>query len=178
MPTKIDDKTTVETTQSRVLELETQRREVLGALEAAARAGDAQRMIAMRHRLPEVDDQLKDAKALWLGARRREAQRQLDELDKQISAKREDLAKAETKVRESQLHVARANPGLNEGFLTGRTGVLMASAGGPGVVEYGERQRRAAALAGELHTLQVQRSNVAQDLGRVDRELAAWLTER
>jgi hypothetical protein len=168
----------VEATSARLAELESKRREVLGALESACRCGDGLKMVELRRQLPELDNAIKDGKALWLGARRRDVQSRLEDLDKQVRVKQEALEQAEAKVRESGLHVARCSPGLNQGYLTGRSGALFTSSQGPGVVEYGERQRHAAAVSGELHALQTQRANVLQELGRVDRELAAWLDER
>jgi ATP-dependent Clp protease ATP-binding subunit ClpA len=174
MPTKIDDKASAEIALARVRELEAHHHDVLAALETACRRGDAEKMIALRRELPGLNDDLKDATARWLAARFHAAQSEVEELDRRITAKRAELAKAEHQVRQSQEHVARANVGMNQHFLTGRSGVLFGT-GGPGVEEYQQRQRHAATISAELHTLTTAHKNVSQEIERTRRELAAWL---
>jgi hypothetical protein len=164
---------TVETTRARVEELEAEQRAVLGALEAACRAARAEEMIALHDRLPALKKELKDAQAHWLAARWGELAVRRAELDRHIATLEEQLAKAEADVRASQLHIAKANVGLNQGYLTGRTGVLFGE-GGPGVQEYQERQQRARTVATQLHARKTEQRNLDLEQARLDRELAAW----
>ena len=164
----------VEATCAEAVALERRRAELDATYETALRAADAERMIRAREERRALGPQLQAARCRWVAARVREARSRLDDLEQRIAAKRDDHAKAEEAVRASQLHIAQQRPGLNEAFLTGRTGILFGE-GGPGVQELGERQRRANALQVELHALMCDRTNLGQEGLRLERELASAL---
>jgi multidrug resistance efflux pump len=129
---------TVEAALARVRELELQRCDVESALDGACRAGAGAEMVALKHKLGCLAGEVDDAQGYYLGAQRRHLQSELDQLDREIAADEAELEDAEGEVRSCQLHVARANIGLNQHFLRGMSGVLLAPGGGPGVQELGE----------------------------------------
>ena len=114
MPTKVDEKASVS-----VEALQAQARELSEALERARQTCDADQIIALRDRLAAVSSQYEKAKCRLLTAQQGLVKAHIDQLDKEIAAKNEELAKAEAAEREARLRVAESSPGLNLAFLAG-----------------------------------------------------------